>query len=103
MTQNHDKGHIQFSDCVLNAARDRHPRAAYHVAGYTYDKDVAHTNIKQDLRRHSGIRTADDNSLGILGFCESAKILRTAPRTRGLPFHETPIAVEKFVQRFVSA
>src|SRR5580698_1562060 len=98
MTQYHDKRHIQFSDRVLNAALDRNARTAYHIASYPHNEKVADTGIKQDLRRHSGIRTAHNNSLGILGFRESLKILQTTPRIRWLSLQKAPIVVEKLAK-----
>ena len=103
MTEDDNEGHIQFGDRVLNAALDRRAGAASDIAGDTDDKDVAHAHIEADLWRDPGIGAADDDGIGILTFREGAKILGTAPRSSGLAFRETRVALKEVVQRLVGA
>src|SRR5271169_2812760 len=103
VAEDHDEGYIEFRDGVFDAALDDDPCSAHHVAGYPHNKDVAYTDIKQDFRCHTRIRTTDDHSFWILGFRESTKIFGTAPRARRRSLHETPVAVEQFAPCVVRA
>ena len=103
VTEDDNGGHIQFGDRVLNAALDRRAGAANDIAGDTDDKDVAHAHIEADLRGDPGIRAGDDHGMGILSFRKGTKILGTAPRSSGLAFDETLVAVKEIVPRLFGA
>ena len=50
-------------DCVFDAGEFVHSR---YIAGHAHGEQITETLIKNDFRRHSRIRTAKDDGVGIL-------------------------------------
>ncbi len=103
VAEDNDEGNLQLGDSRFDTALDRHASAAHDIAGDAHNENIAHAHIEEDLWSDAGIRTTDDDGVGILTFRKGTKLLRAAPRTCGLAFDEAGVAVEEVLPGLVGA
>jgi hypothetical protein len=93
MPQNNQQGNVKTLQSILN--RPDNPRSTG-IAGIADHVKIAESDIKQQLNRDPGIRTAEHNGHGILGGSDLMQADRAGMGVLGLPLQKSLMACQQF-------